>query len=176
MLVNPGAADSLGHPTYPDWGSESLRSPVHPCWPGYCVPFFWALIFLSVKGDSRTTFPRHSRMDKCSGVHFCSLRTFLCGGWTNWCESGSDPVCTEVMWPWNPWVLNMPSDHFGPHWSIKATQLMCYNREGQIIFRIGSVYFTLSIVFYCFCYKLRMLPIAWNIQDIPFSRLWHVKV
>ena len=50
------------------------------------------------------------------------------------------------------------------------------NREEQIWLHIGSISFTLTFLFYCFCYKLRMLPVAWNIQDNPFSRLWTLKV
>ena len=50
------------------------------------------------------------------------------------------------------------------------------NREEQIWLHVGSVSFTLTFVFYCFGYKLRMLPTAWNMQDSPFSRLWPLKV
>ena len=47
------------------------------------------------------------------------------------------------------------------------------NREERVWLHIGSFSFTLTFAFYCFCYKL--LPIAWNIQDNPFSRLWPLK-
>ena len=33
----------------------------------------------------------------------------------------------------------------------------------------------LTFVFYCFCFRLRMLPRAWNRQDSPFSRLWPLR-
>ena len=36
--------------------------------------------------------------------------------------------------------------------------------------------FALTFVFYCLHLKLRMLPIAWNVQDSPFSRLWSLRV
>ena len=35
--------------------------------------------------------------------------------------------------------------------------------------------FLLNSVFYCFCYKIRMLPLAWNMQENSFSRLWPLK-
>ena len=50
------------------------------------------------------------------------------------------------------------------------------NRGEQIWLYIRSVSFTLTSVFCCFCFHLLMLPIAWNIQESPFSRLWPLRV
>ena len=36
------------------------------------------------------------------------------------------------------------------------------NREEQIWLHITSISWMLTFVCYCFCFKLRMLPIAWN--------------
>ena len=57
------------------------------------------------------------------------------------------------------------------HWvQMKSYAVVqSWNRKEQIWHHIGSVSFTLTFVFHCFCYKLRMLLIAWNIQDSPFS-------
>ena len=49
------------------------------------------------------------------------------------------------------------------------------NREEQIWLHIRSVSFTLTFIFYCFCFELRMLPITWDIQESPFSRLWPLR-
>ena len=74
----------------------------------------------------------------------------------------------EVQALWlGPW-------HYGPHLSSGSSYdaRPPYNREEQIWIHIGSVSFASTFVFYFFCYKLRMLPIAWNTQDSPFSRIW----
>ena len=54
----------------------------------------------------------------------------------------------------------------GRHFKLWATRdaLNC-KRGGQIWLHIGSVSFTLAFVFSWLCYKLKMLPIAWNTQD-----------
>ena len=58
-------------------------------------------------------------------------------------------------------------------WLLEGTSVI---REEQIWLHSRSVPFILTFVFYCFCYKLRMLPIAWNTQNGPFSRLWPLRV
>ena len=45
------------------------------------------------------------------------------------------------------------------------------NMEEHVWLHIGSAPFTLAFVFYCFCYKYRMLPTTWNIYDSRFSRI-----
>lgn len=62
------------------------------------------------------------------------------------------------------WVLS--------HRSQRSQSVIGENKSDSVL----DVYFILIIVFYCFCYKSRKLPIAWNIQDSPFSRFSPLRV
>lgn len=53
------------------------NSPLYPHWTERGVPFFWALISLSVNGDGRATFPRLWRMKKGSRLIFEALKKNL---------------------------------------------------------------------------------------------------
>ena len=85
--------------------------------------------------------------------------------WIRIPEDRSRTLCTTLI-RWNLCVilkpLNLPKLLFFS--SGKWQQLWC-NREEQIWLHIGPISFTLTFVFYCFCYKLitkEMLPISLN--------------
>lgn len=86
------------------------------------------------------------------------------------------------------WPVSCPAGHFylsplaGP-WLSTGGDLHCgtgniwkSNHKEWIWLHIESVSFSLTFAFYCFCYKLRILPTVWNIQDGLFWRLWPLKV
>ena len=58
--------------------------------------------------------------------------------------------------------------------SLSPDLLLCSRKE-QIWLHTEPISFTLTLVFYCPCLKLRELPIAWNIWESPFSRLWPLR-
>ena len=69
-----------------------------------------------------------------------------------------------------PWLSVGGDLHYG------TGNIWKYNHKEQISLHIESVFFSLTFAFYCFCYKLRILSKAWDIQSSPFWRLWPLKV
>ena len=81
----------------------------------------------------------------------------------------SDLAAAAALHPQN-WVQYQQSTD-----ATKASWIKLCNREEQIWLHTRSASFTLTIEFYCFYFELRILPIAWNIQDGPVSRFWPLR-